>query len=58
MAIIKVKQVICDWCGCAIDYLDASLSDSEIKKIIKLNGAIVTKNGIYCCKQCKNGVKE
>ena len=57
MGIIKIKQVICDWCNCAIDYLDVSLSNKEIKDIVKKNGAIVKRNGnIFCCKQCSKNM--
>ena len=63
MGIKKIKQVICDNCNCAIDYLNIDTPDSEIKwcynRIIKNGGAIVEKKGlIFCNEECKKEYKK
>ena len=59
MAIVKIKQVLCDNCSCAIDYLDINTPDSEVKRIVKNGGAIVEKNGlIFCSDDCQKEYKK
>lgn len=59
MGIKKIKQVICDNCNCAIDYLDIDTPDSEIKRIVKNGGAIIGQKGlIFCNEECKKEYKK
>lgn len=59
MGIKKMKQVICDNCSCAIDYLNIDTPDSEIRKIVKNGGAIVEKKGlIFCSEECRKEYKK
>ena len=59
MGIVKIKQVICDNCNCAIDYLNINTSDSEIRRIVKNGGAIVEKKGlIFCNEECRKEYKK
>lgn len=59
MGIKKIKQVICDNCSCAIDYLNIDTPDSEIRRIIKNGGAIVEKKGlIFCSEECQKEYKK
>lgn len=52
-----IKQVICDYCCCAIDYIDKKSSNKEVKMIVKKAGAIVEGNKIFCSNECKKKYK-
>ena len=56
MSFRKMYECICDYCG-ECNYHIYDKSGRSIKDL-RSAGYLVTRNGIYCCKDCYNKARE